>query len=150
MSLNLDLVKSIIIPEGEVKSLAINDVIVWEIADIIIAPLTERGEMPCAKINVSAGDVVVITYFITENKGYIYDGRQCGLQYYGSVEGSSYPISDDDLNKECTITLNIPQDGFLAIGANSTILNRGDDTPGSLSQYDGDIPVGKYIKFKIN
>lgn len=150
MSLNLDLVKSITIPEGEVKKIAINKTVIWELADIIIAPVNEKGEMACAKITVNAGDVVVITYFITKNKGYIYDGRFCGLQYYGTVDGTAYPISDDDLNHECTITLNIPQDGFLTIGANSTIVNRGDDTPGQLSQYEGDIPVGKYIKFKIN
>lgn len=150
MSLNLDLVKVIQLPEGEVKKIVINNITIWERADIIIKPVNSKNEMPCAKIIVSKGDVVVITYFITENKGYIYDGRFCGLQYYGTVEGSKYPISDSDLNKKCTITLNIPQDGFLTIGANSTIINRGDDTPGSLSQYNGDIPVGKYIKFKIN
>lgn len=106
--------------------------------------------MPCAKIAVSKGDKVTITYFITQNKGYIYDGRFCGLNYYGTVDGTDYPISDNDLNKECTITLTIPQTGFITVGANSTIINRGDDTPGKLSNYDGDIPVGKYIKFKIN
>lgn len=148
--MELELVKEIIINKKSVKKILKNGEIIWEIADIIIAPVNEKGEMACAKIDVSAGDVVVITYFITENKGYIYDGRFCGLQYYGTVDGTAYPISDDDLNHECTITLNIPQDGFLTIGANSTIINRGDDTPGQLSQYDGDIPVGKYIKFKIN
>lgn len=147
---NLDLIKTIVIPEGEVKKIAIAGTVVWEIADIIIPPYNEQGEMAVAKIDVSAGDVVVITYFITKNKGYIYDGRFCGLQYYGTVAGSKYPISDDDLNHECTITLTIPQDGFLTIGANSTLVNRGDETIGELSKYDGDIPVGKYIKFKIN
>lgn len=148
--MNLDLIKNIKISDKKIIQIAINDVVVWKIADVIIAPITERGEMPCAKITVNKGDTVVITYFITENKGYIYDGRFCGLSYYGTVDGSVYPISDNDLNKECTITLSIPQDGFLTVGANSTIINRGDDTPGELSQYDGDIPVGKYIKFKIN
>lgn len=150
MALNLDLVKVIQIPEGEVKKIMVNNNIIWERADIIIKPVNNKNEMPCAKITVSKGDVVTITYFITENKGYIYDGRYCGLQYYGTVEGSKYPISDSDLNKKRTIILNIPQDGFLTIGANSTIINRGDDIPGNLSQYNGDIPVGKYIKFKIN
>lgn len=148
--LNLDLVKEINISNNQVTKLAINGETVWEIADIIIGPINEQGEMPCAKIVVSAGDTVTITYFITENKGYIYDGRFCGLAYYGTVDGTAYPISDNDLNHECTIVLEIPTDGFLTIGANSTIINRGDDTPGELSQYDGDIPVGKYIKFKIN
>lgn len=148
--INLDLVKSVSIPEGEVKKIIIGGVTVWEIADVIIGPYNEKGEMAVAKIIVSAGDVVTINYFITENKGYIYDGRFCGLQYYGTVDGSKYPISDDDLNKHCTIVLNIPQDGFLTVGANSTIVNRGEDVPGELSNYPNDIPVGRYIKFKIN
>lgn len=148
--MNLDLVKSITIPEGAVMKITSGSVAIWQKADEIIAPVNEKGEMACAKITVSAGDVVTITYFITQNKGYIYDGRFCGLNYYGTVAGSKYPISDDDLNKECTIVLNIPQDGFLTVGANSTLINRGDETPGELSKYDGDIPIGKYIKFKIN
>lgn len=148
--MNLDLIKSIQIPEGVVIKIASPSGVIWEKADEIVAPVNEKGEMACAKIMVSAGDVVTITYFITQNKGYIYDGRFCGLQYYGTVEGSKYPISDDDLNKECTIVLNIPQDGFLAVGANSTLMNRGDETPGTLSKFDGDIPVGKYIKFRFS
>lgn len=121
-----------------------------EKSDYIIVPITSANQMPCSKISVNAGDVVVIKYFITQNKGYIYDGRFCGLNYYGTVEGGKYPISDSDLNKECIITLNIPTTGFITVGANSTIINRGDDTPGQLSQFDGDIPIGRYIKFKIN
>lgn len=147
---NLDLIKSITIPEGNVTKIVRNNTTIWKISDIIIAPINEHGEMPCAKIIVSKGDVIVITYFVTEAKGYIYDGRFCGLQYYGTVDGGAYPISSSDLNKECTITLTATKDGFITVGANSTIINRGDDTPGQLSQYDGDIPVGKYIKFKIN
>lgn len=149
--MDLTVIKSIEIPEGVVTKItsSIHGVI-WEQVDEIIAPINEKGEMAVAKIDVQAGDVVTITYYITENKGYIYDGRYCGLNYYGTVEGTDYPISDDDLNKECTIVLNIPQDGFITVGANSTIVNRGDDTPGQLSQFEGDIPVGKYIKFKIN
>lgn len=147
--MNLDLIKNIKIPEGDVKQISIDGKVVWKVADYIIAP-NSKGQMPCAKITVKKGDKVTITYFITQNKGYIYDARYAGLQYYGTVDGTDYPISNNDLNKECTITLNIPQDGFITVGANSTIINRGDDTPGQLSKFDGDIPVGKYIKFKIN
>ena len=86
----------------------------------------------------------------SKNKGYIYDGRYCGLDYYGTVEGTKYPISNSDLNKECTIVLTIPEDGFLTVGANSYLVSTGAETIGSLSKYPGDIPVGKYIKFKIN
>lgn len=128
--IDFDLVKAIKIPEGEVKKISINNAVVWEYADIIIAPLNDKGEMPVAKISVSAGDKIVITYFITENKGYIYDGRRCGLNYYGTVTGSAYPISNNDLNKQCTITLTVPEDGFITVGANSTIVNRGEDIPG--------------------
>lgn len=149
--MDLTVIKNITIPEGEVTKItsSVNGVI-WEKSDYIIVPITSANQMPCAKISVNAGDVVVIKYFITQNKGYIYDGRFCGLNYYGTVEGGKYPISDSDLNKECIITLNIPTTGFITVGANSTIINRGDDTPGQLSQFDGDIPIGRYIKFKIN
>ena len=149
--MNLDTMKLIKIPEGTaIKITSSVHGVIWQKADVIITPYNEKGEMAIAKINVSAGDVVTITYFITENKGYIYDGRRCGLDYYGTVEGTDYPISDDDLNKECTIVLNIPEDGFLTVGANANLVNSGRETIGSLSQYSGDIPVGKYIKFKIN
>lgn len=149
--MDLTVIKSITIPEGQVTKItsSVNGVI-WEKSDYIIVPITSANQMPCAKIPVNAGDVVVIKYYITQNKGYIYDGRFCGLDYYGTVEGTKIPISDSDLNKECTITLNIPTTGFITVGANSTIINRGDDTPGQLSQFDGDIPIGRYIKFKIN
>ena len=149
--MDLTIIKNITIPEGQVTKItsSINGVI-WEKSDYIIVPITSANQMPCAKISVNAGDVVVIKYFITQNKGYIYDGRFCGLNYYGTVEGGKYPISNSDLNKECTITLNIPTTGFITVGANSTIINRGDDTPGQLSQFDGDIPIGRYKKFKIN
>lgn len=149
--MDLTIIKSIKIPEGTVVKIVSSIYgTIWEEADEIIAPYNEKGEMAIAKINVSAGDVVTITYFITENKGYIYDGRYCGLDYYGTVEGTEYPISDSDLNKECTIVLTIPEDGFLTVGANSYLVSTGAETIGSLSKYSGDIPVGKYIKFKIN
>lgn len=149
--MDLTVIKNITIPEGQVTKItsSVNGVI-WEKSDYIIVPITSANQMPCAKISVNAGDVVVIKYYITQNKGYIYDGRFAGLDYYGTVEGTKFPISDNDLNKECTITLNIPTTGFITVGANSTIINRGDDTPGQLSQFDGDIPIGRYIKFKIN
>ena len=149
--MDLTTIKSIKIPEGTViKIESSTSGIIWEEANEIVTPYNEKGEMAIAKINVSAGDVVTITYFITENKGYIYDGRYCGLNYYGSVEGTEYPISDSDLNKECTIVLTIPEDGFLTVGANSYLVSTGEETIGSLSKYSGDIPVGKYIKFKID
>lgn len=149
--MDLTVIKEIRIPEGVVTKITTPSLgIIWKEADKIITPANEKGEMAIAKINVSAGDVVTITYFITQNKGYIYDGRKCGLNYYGTVEGTAYPIPDSDLNKECTIVLNIPQEGFLTVGANSTLVNNGTESIGSLSQFDGDIPVGKYIKFTIN
>lgn len=149
--MDLTIIKSIKIPEGTVVKIVSSTYgTIWEEANEIVTPYNEKGEMAIAKINVSAGDVVTITYFITENKGYIYDGRYCGLDYYGTVEGTAYPISDSDLNKECTIVLTIPEDGFLTVGANSYLVSTGAETIGSLSKYSGDIPVGKYIKFKID
>lgn len=145
------LVKSIAIPEGEVTKITSSTYnVIWEKADVYIAPYNEKGEMAIARIRVYAGDQVTITYFITQNKGYIYDGRGCGLDYYGTVEGSEYPISNSDLNKECTIVLKIPKNGFLTVGANYYLVDIGEESVGSLSKYDGDIPVGKYIKFKID
>lgn len=149
--MDLTVIKGLTIPEGVVTKITNSaGSIIWQEADEIVTPYNEKGEMAIAKIDVSAGDVVTITYFITENKGYIYDGRQCGLNYYGTVEGTAYPISDDDLNKECTIVLNIPEDGFLTVGANAYLVSKGTENIGSLSQYSGDIPVGKYIKFTIS
>jgi hypothetical protein len=148
--MDFNLVKSIKIPEGVVTKIQIANTVFWKPADVINAPITAKGEMPVMKIDVKAGDVVVITYFITKQQGYIYDGRKCGLNYYGSVEGTEYPISANDLNKECTITLKIPTTGFLTIGANSTLVGNGTESIGVLSKYSGDIPVGKYIKVKIN
>lgn len=148
--MNLDLIKSIEISEGMVTKITVANTIIWKTADVINAPINEKGEMPIMKIDVKAGDTVVITYFITKQQGYIYDGRECGLNYYGSVEGSTYPINANDLNKECTITLQIPTTGFLTIGANGYLVSKGTEIVGSLSKYSGDIPVGKYIKVKIN
>ena len=148
--MNLDLVKTVKIPEGDVSKITVGGNVIWKKADVINSPVNEKGEMPIMKINVNAGDTVVITYFITKQQGYIYDGRECGLNYYGSVEGSIYPISANDLNKECVITLNIPTTGYLTIGANGHLVGEGNETVGALSKYPGDIPVGKYIKVKIN
>jgi len=148
--MDLALIKSITIPQGVVKKITnSSNKVIWEQVDYIIAPITSKGEMPVSKITVSVGDTVTIIYYITENNGYIYDGRKCGLQYYGTVEGGSYPINDEDLNKECRITLTIPEDGFLTIGANSTLVGNGTETVGALSKYTGDIPIGKYIKILI-
>ena len=41
------------------------------------------------------------------------------------------------------------QDGILTIGANANLVNAGKETIGSLSNYSGDIPVGKYIKIFV-
>lgn len=149
--MDLTVIKSIKIAEGTVNKITSSvSGVIWQKSDEIVTPYNEKGEMAIAKINVSAGDVVTITYYITQNKGYIYDARYCGLNYYGTVEGSEYPISNSDLNKECTIVLSIPKSGFLTVGANAYLVSKGTEIVGSLSKYSGDIPVGKYIKFKIN
>lgn len=149
--MNLTLVKNIKNPSGSIKKITANSQgVIWEHSDIIIVPINSKNEIAIAKINVSAGDTVTIKYFITQNKGYIYDARECGLNYYGSVDGTDYPISNNDLNKECTIILNIPEDGFITVGAHAGLVSSGKESVGSLSRYDGDIPIGKYIKFIIN
>lgn len=102
--------------------------------------------MPVTQIFVSAGDTVTIVYYLTKRQGYIYDGRKAGLNYYGSVSSSKYPMSTDDVGKECTLTLTAPQDGYIMISGYYSHTNR----IGQLSTSAGDICYGYYIKVKIN
>lgn len=146
-------VTSITIPEGEVQSLYIDGVLKWEKQSnvITVLPINDAGQIPVAKIDVVAGDVVTIIYYLTVNQGYIYDGRKCGLQYYGTVLSSAYPIPDDNINKECSLTLTIPKDGFLVIGGHSTYVADGRQPVGEIANTDWrDVPIGKYIKVIIN
>lgn len=110
---------------------------------------SEEGSIAIHRINVSKGDKITIYYYITEQKGYIYDGRGCGLNYYGTVEGGKYPIAKSDLNKHCSISLTVPQDGFITVGGHYKLVNNGTETEGQLSQFSDDIPVGRYIKIKV-
>lgn len=115
--------------------------------DAVLTPYdgSDEGELPYYKLNVTAGQTVTVTYFLTKAQGYVYDGRNCGLQYYGSVNGSAYPLADSELNTETIKTLQIPSNGTLAFSGfrNDTAAN------GSLAANAGDRAYGKYIKVKV-
>lgn len=148
--MDFTLIKKINIKEGEVKKITSSSKIIWEKPTTLIVPITTKNEMPVTKLNIKAGQKITIKYYITKNQGYVYDARRIGLSYYGTVEGTAYPINDADLNKHCTIgPLTAAQDGILTIGANANLVNAGKETIGSLSNYSGDIPVGKYIKIFV-
>lgn len=108
--IDLSRVKKITIPEGEVRKILRGTTILWEYCDMFAGPYdgSEEGSIAIHRINVSKGDKITIYYYITEQKGYIYDGRGCGLNYYGTVEGGKYPIAKSDLNKHCSISLTVP------------------------------------------
>lgn len=148
--MDFTLIKKINIKEGEVKKITSSSKIIWEKPTVLIAPITTKNEMPVTKLDIKAGQKITIKYYITKNQGYVYDARRIGLSYYGTVEGTDYPINDADLNKHCIIgPLAATQDGILTIGANANLVNAGKETIGSLSNYSGDIPVGKYIKIFV-
>lgn len=138
-------VKAVTIPEGKVNIIAINGLEVWRGANIYLlkpADGTEEGEIPCLKLATTAGMEITITFFLTKKQGYLYDGRNCGLQYLGSVNGSAYPLADDQIGVETSVTIH-PQDGTLAI---SGFRN---DADGVLAANSGDRLYGRYVKLRV-
>lgn len=142
---------SLLIPEGNVIKIESGSSIIWEKPeewDYVILPYygTAPGELPCKVINVTKGQVITISYYLTQRTGYIYDGRACGLQYYGSVSSSKYPMPSEHVGSENAVSVTIPSNGKLYISCfyNST----GYD--GKLAPNTGDRCVGHYIKVKID
>lgn len=115
--------------------------------DIVLTPYngSDEGELPYYKLDVTAGQTVIVTYFLTKAQGYVYDGRNCGLQYYGSVNGSAYPFDSSELNTEAFLTLEIPTTGTISFSGfrNDTAAN------GTLVSFASDRAYGKYIKVKV-
>ena len=112
--------------------------------DYLLTPANgaEAGEIPCLKLVTTAGMEITITFFLTVKKGYVYDGRDCGLQYLGSVTGSEYTLSDDQIGVESSVTLH-PQDGTL------TISGFRKDADGELAASPKDRLYGRYVKVRV-
>lgn len=89
------------------------------------------------KLDVNAGDVLEITYYLTKRQGYVYDGRNCGLEYQ---------LNDNVIGQETTITVNILSNGNIMFSGHS-----GSDinNAGQLASYSGDRLYGKYLEVKI-
>lgn len=143
--------KELIIPEGNVTKIMSGNTVIWEQPqpwDYVILPYdgSECGKLPAKFINVTEGQVVTIAYYLTENVGYIYDGRSCGLSYYGSVAGSQNPMPSSHVGSEHSVTITIASTGKLAISCYNTLTSY----DGQLSYYTGDTCIGYYIKVKIN
>ena len=104
-----------------------------------------EGDLPFLKLNVIAGQTITLTYYLTKRQGYIYDGRKCGMQYYGSVIGSAYPMPSSDLSTEVTKTITVVSDGTITFSGNQndTIEN------GEFSPNANDRLYGAYMYIDI-
>lgn len=106
---------------------------------------SEEGELPFYKLDVTAGQVLNVTYCLTKQQGYIYDGRSCGMQYYGGVNGSAYPMPSSELGVETTKTITIVSNGTITFSGyhQETVAN------GELVTYAPDRVYGKYLYVTI-
>lgn len=92
----------------------------------------EVGEIEFLRIDVKAGQTAIICAYSTVlGRGYIYDGRSCGL-FYLSYQNSV-------INQELEIMLEIPKDGYLYFSGHYQFHQENKD----------DIVTGKYIKIRI-
>lgn len=96
---------------------------------------SEEGDLPAYKLDVVAGDVLLITHYLTKPQGYLYDGRGCGL---------GYKLGGNTVNTEATVTLTIPQDGYIAFSCyyNDSVAN------GGLAPSASNRLYGKYLRVK--
>ena len=141
-------VKEISIPEGNVLKITSGNTTLWERWDYIVTPLdgSTNGLLPVISIDAKAGQKITIAYWLTKQQGYIYDGRNCGLQYYGSVSGGAYPMSDSELNKESRKTVTISTAGTFAC---NSFWRFAPDSHGGNSDYPTDQCYGRYMKVRI-
>ena len=92
---------------------------------------SENGELPFYRINVTQGQVLEITSWLTKNSGVLYDGRSCGL----GIKNTGLSLG------RATTTITIANDGHIAFsGGHGTSI----DTNGELA-YIGDRLYGKYL-----
>lgn len=128
-------------------AVTVNAGLVAPVHVIELAPYdgSEEGELPFYKLDVAAGQMLEITYYLTKQQGYIYDGRNCGMQYYGSVGGSAYPIPSNEVGVETTKTITIVSDGTITFSGHhqETVSN------GELVSYAPDRVYGKYLYVTI-
>lgn len=138
-------VKAVSIPEGAVNRISIRGAEVWNSGKLYYltpADGTEEGEIPCLKIPTTAGMEIIITFFLTKKQGYLYDGRNCGLQYLGSVTGTAYPLTDGQVGAERSVAIQ-PQNGTL------TVSGFKDNADGELASNAGDRLYGRYVKVLV-
>lgn len=143
-------VKSITIPEGSVKKITVGSVVKWEKPeqwDGIILPYYggETGELPVKVLDVTKGQQVTLAYYLTQRQGYVYDGRNVGLQYYGSVSSTKYPIPEDHIGSEHQVVITIASSGELVLCGYKGNTN----LDGQLASGTTDRPYGRYIKYRV-
>jgi hypothetical protein len=152
MSITFSNVASITIPEGDVVKISVGEIVLWEKKterwDYILLPYngSEEGEITALVFPVNAGDTVTLRYYLTKSQGYIYDGRNVGLQYYGSVDGGSNPMNGNEIGIETTIQITARSAGNIGISCS----RNESSASGALSQYQTDRLFGKYMKVRVN
>lgn len=145
-------VESIEIPEGNVTTISSGDIVLWSASeeswDYISTPLNgaDEGYIPCIRIPVTKGQTVTIAYLLTRRQGYIYDGRKCGLNYYGSVSSSKYPMAASEVGVETTITISPTSAGNLFISS----YYGSNKATGTLDPTESNRCYGKYIKVRVS
>jgi hypothetical protein len=106
---------------------------------ITLVPLNsaEEGELPGYRINVTANQVITVTYLLTKKAGFVYDGRSCGL---------TYSLSNNVVNAETTTTITIPRDGIITFSVhhNASVAN------GTISPDASARLYGKYFHIDIS
>lgn len=112
--------------------------------DYVLLPVNELNEVPALKIDVAAGQTIRINYFQTEGRGYVYDGRNCGLSYLGYPSGGSASrrsVIDEDTTIEVTTT----KAGVFTF----SIVRTGTPNAEGLAPSNRDRFCGYYIKIKL-
>ena len=106
---------------------------------IILQPLNGNieGDIPRWKLDVTAGMKLAITYYLTRNRGYLYDARGCGGNY----------VNGPGTGTETTITYTVPSDGFIVFS--DFWNNRNGIVNGTVSNTINDAAYGKYIYVMI-
>jgi hypothetical protein len=99
---------------------------------------SEDGELPVGALRVTAGMTLVITYLLTKNQGYVYDGRECG-------DSKFYQISDNVVGEETVVTITIPRDGTIVFSGHYNDFDKTDE----LSPNADDRLYGKYLYVQI-
>ena len=148
--IDLSQVKDIIIPEGRVREIAdASGTVLWtDPWDYIITPYygDTVGEMPVTQVPVKKGDVLTIEYYLTKRQGYIYDARNLGQDYYGSVSSTKYPMNANEVGVVCTKTVTASKDGYIMISGYYSHTSR----IGKLSETVTDRCYGYYVKVRVN